>query len=161
MKNCIVIGSGADVAGRRLGARIDSGAFGLVVRVNKPYGAPVDVGSRTDVLVTRWRSWVDRFFPGVPPGVSRVVLNEHLGISPVEIASASAEIGWENVSAGLLACQWALNRGARKVFAIGFGYRRGQGWPAQKTYPDGTADPNKRYNWPVENRWLQNNVTLL
>lgn len=160
MKSCIVIGGGADIVGRQLGARIDAGAFGVVIRVNKPYGEAVDVGSRTDVLVTRWQSWVGRFFSGREP-CSRVVINEHLGISPVEIASASAEIGWRSVSAGLLACQWALNRGASRVFVIGFGYRRGQGWSALKTYPDGTVDSNERYNWPVENRWLQNNVTLL
>ncbi len=160
MKSCIVIGGGIDTVGRRLGERIDSGAFGVVVRVNKPYGDAVDVGVRTDVLVTRWQSWIERFFPGLPP-CCRVVINEHLGISPVEIASASAEIGWGSVSAGLLACQWALNRGARKVFCIGFGYRLGKGWVARKTYPDGVKDQNPHYKWDRENRWLENNVTLL
>ncbi len=146
--------------GRQLGERIDAGAFGLVVRVNKPYGAPVDVGLCTDVLVTRWSSWVGRYFPELP-ACTCVVINEHMGISPVEIAAAAAEIGWPKISAGLLACQWALNRGARRVYAIGFGYRRGQGFSAQKRYPDGTVDSNANYDWPRENRWLENNVTLL
>lgn len=160
MNSCIVIGGGADVVGRQLGHAIDAGRFGLVIRVNKPYGAPADVGSRMDVLVTRWRAWIGKYFPGLP-ACTRVVINEHLGIYPVEIAAAAAEIGCPKISAGLLACQWALNRGARKVYAVGFGYRRGDGWAAQKTYPDGTVDTNENYNWPAENRWLQNNVTLL
>ena len=146
--------------GRQLGAQIDAGDFGLVVRVNKPYGEKIDVGNRTDVLVTRWRSWVGKYFPDSPP-CTRMVINEHLGISPEEIAAAAAEIGWPKISAGLLACQWALNRGARRVYAIGFGYRRGQGFSAQKRYPDGTVDSNANYDWPRENRWLENNVTLL
>lgn len=161
MKKCIVIGSGADVAGRGLGSRIDAGEFGLVLRVNKPYGVPEDVGSRIDVLVTRWQPWIQKYFPGPTLGCQWVVLNEHLGISADEMRAAAMEIGHPHASAGLLACMWALNRGARQVFAIGFGYRRGQGWPGQKMYPDGTLDPNPNYNWPAENRWLENSVTLL
>lgn len=161
MKKCIVIGSGADVVGRGLGSCIDAGDFGLVLRVNKPYGVPEDVGSRIDVLVTRWQSWIQKYFPGPTLGCQRVVLNEHLGISAEEMRAAAQEIGHPHVSAGLLACMWALNRGARQVYAIGFGYRRGQGWPEGKVYPDGTVDRNERYDWPRENRWLENNVTLL
>jgi hypothetical protein len=161
MKKCIVIGGGADVVGRGLGSCIDAGEFGLVLRVNKPYGSPEDVGSRIDVLVTRWQAWIQKYFPGPTLGCQRVVLNEHLGISAEEMRAAAQEIVHPHVSAGLLACMWALNRGARQVYAIGFGYRRGQGWPEGKVYPDGTVDNNTKYDWPRENRWLENNVTLL
>ena len=149
------------MVGRKLGRRIDAGEFGVVLRVNKPYGSPEDVGSRMDVLVTRWSSWIRKYFPGPSIGCQWVVLNEKLGISAEEMRAAAQEIVHPHVSAGLLACMWALNRGARQVYAIGFGYRRGQGWPEGKVYPDGTVDRNERYDWPRENRWLENNVTLL
>ena len=161
MRRYIIIGGGADLTGRGMGEQIDAGLFGEVVRVNKPYGAPEDVGRRLDVLVTRWPEWVPVYFPGSLVVQRRVVLNVFDGFTAEEYEAARREVGWQNVSAGLLACCWALNRGARQVFAIGFGYRRGQGWPGQKMYPDGTLDPNPNYNWPAENRWLENNVTLL
>lgn len=161
MKKCIIIGSGADVVGRRMGTAIDAARFGRVVRVNKPYGAAIDVGGRMDVLVTRWQSWVQRYFPGPTIGCEMVFLNEHIGFSQEEHRAACEEVGWGNVSAGTLAAIWALNRGAVQVFALGFGYHPDRGWPAEKRYPDRTLDTNPHYNWAAENRWLENNVTLL
>lgn len=52
IKNCIIIGSGSDLTGRKLGKLIDSGEFGKVFRVNKFYGNKDDVGTRTDYVVT-------------------------------------------------------------------------------------------------------------
>lgn len=161
MTRCIIIGSGADLVGRRLGKKIDSGHFDRVIRVNKPYGDPVDVGARMDVLVTRYASWIQKYFPGPTIGCPKIIINEHVGISESEHLAAASEIGWKHVSAGTLACMWALNRGARQVFALGFGFHPDRGWPTAKSYPDGTPDNNPHYNWPRENRWLENNVTLL
>lgn len=161
MKRVLVIGSGADLAGRKLGTKIDAGTFGAVIRVNKPYGSPVDVGSRMDFLVTRYSSWIQRYFPGPTIGCPKIILNEHRGITEEEHQAACSEVGWKHVSAGTLACMWALNRGAVQVFALGFGYHPDRGWPAEKRYPDGTLDTNPHYNWAAENRWLENNVTLL
>lgn len=161
MNKCIIIGSGRDVVGRRLGSFIDAGRFGSVVRVNKPYGSAVDVGGRMDVLVTRWQAWVNKYFPGPTIGCKMVFLNEHIGFTQEEHRCACEEVGWDNVSAGTLAAIWALNRGAGEVFALGFGYHPARGWPAEKRYPDGTLDTNPHYNWAAENRWLEKNVTLL
>lgn len=160
-KKVLVIGSGADLVGRGLGRLIDSGRWDVVVRVNQPFGAPSDVGSKMDVLVTRWRSWVPQFFKGPVRFEKLIVLNERVGMSSNEINVASVEVGAERVSAGLCACIWALNRGAKSVSVIGFGYHPATGWAPQKRYPDGTLDPNSHYNWAAENRWLEKNVTLI
>ena len=160
-KNVLVIGSGADLVGRRLGRLIDSGRWPVVVRVNKPYGAAADAGSRMDVLVTRYAAWVQRYFPGPTLGCPKVFLNEHFGWTREEHLAALNEVQHSAVSAGLCACLWALNRGARSVSVLGFGYNPATGWPAEKRYPDGTPDHNPHYNWQAEARWLENNVTLL
>jgi hypothetical protein len=160
-RDVLVVGSGVDLVGRRLGPRIDRGEYGLVVRVNKPYGEPRDAGRRMDLLVTRWSSWVARFFPGLAYDGPVLVLNEHKGMSEAEHRAASLELGWQHVSAGMLACMWCLNRGARRVRVVGFGYDPQRGWAADKRYPDGQKDGNPLYNWKQEQRWLANNVEHL
>ena len=157
----LVIGSGSDLVGRRLGKKIDSGFWQTVIRVNKFYGGQLEAGSRMDVLVTRYASWVQRFFPGPTLGCPKVFLNEHVGWSQEEHIAALNEVQHPAVSAGLCACMWALNRGARAVDVIGFGYHPVTGWAPNKRYPDGTVDQNPHYNWAAENRWLENNVTLI
>lgn len=52
IKDCIIIGSGSDLNGRKLGAKIDNGDFGKVFRINRFYGDKQDVGSHTDYVVT-------------------------------------------------------------------------------------------------------------
>lgn len=160
-KNVLVIGSGRDLVGRRLGKKIDAGCWPVVIRVNKPYGSNLDVGARMDVLVTRYAAWVQRYFPGPTIGCPKVFLNEHFGWSKEEHLAALAEVQHPAVSAGICACLWALNRGARQVFVVGMGYHPVTGWAQQKRYPDGTVDPNPHYNWAAENRWLERNVTLI
>lgn len=39
-KNILIIGSGADIAGRRMGRDIDAGKWDIVIRLNKHYGKP-------------------------------------------------------------------------------------------------------------------------
>lgn len=39
-KNILIIGSGADIAGRRMGKDIDNGKWDIVIRLNKHYGTP-------------------------------------------------------------------------------------------------------------------------
>ena len=39
-KNILIIGSGADIAGRRMGRYIDAGKWDIVIRLNKHYGEP-------------------------------------------------------------------------------------------------------------------------
>lgn len=158
-RDVLVVGSGVDLAGRRLGARIDRGAFGLVVRVNKPYAMGRDAGRRVDLLVTRWSPWCERWFPGYAGPV--VVLNEHRGFSEAEHEAARLEVGWQHVSAGVLACLWCLNRGAQRVRVVGFGYEAARGWARDKRYPDGVRDENPLYNWPLEQHWLARNVDFL
>lgn len=160
-RDLLVVGSGIDLVGRRLGARIDRGDFGLVARVNKPYGEPLDAGRRMDLLVTRWSSWLGRFFPGWGYTGPVLVLNEHKGMSEAEHRAACLEVGWQHVSAGVLACMWALNRGARRVRVVGFGYDPLRGWAADKRYPDREKDGNPLYHWKQEQRWLAQNVEHL
>lgn len=160
-KNVLVIGSGSDLVGRRMGHIIDSGRWPVVIRVNKNYGSALDVGGRMDVLVTRYADWVQRYFPGPTLGCPKVFLNEHFGWTRAEHIAALHEVQHTAVSAGLCACFWALNRGARSVSVLGFGYHPATGWAQKKRYPDGTLDQNTHYNWAAENRWLENNVTLI
>lgn len=158
----LIIGSGSDLNGRQLGATINAGRrWPVVVRVNKFYGDPRDVGARMDALVTRYADWVGKYFPGPVIGCPKVFLNEFFGFSQQEYQTTLAEINHPHASAGLLACAWALNRGAHSVTILGFGHHPVTGWAKIKTYPDRTPDPNPLYNWPAEHRWLEANVILL
>lgn len=161
-KRVLIIGSGDDVNGRHLGRVIDAGRrWDFIVRVNKYYGEKSDVGSRMDALVTRYAAWVQKYFPGPVIGCPKVFLNEFFGFSQQEYQTTLAEINHPNASAGLLACVWALNRGAHSVTVLGFGHHPPTGWSPEKKYPDGTIDQNPHYNWPAEHRWLENNAILL
>lgn len=55
----LVVGSGSDLDGRKLGREIDGGRWDVIARVNKHYGSREDVGERTDVILTRWNGWLD------------------------------------------------------------------------------------------------------
>lgn len=58
-KTVLIVASGSDLDGRGMGERIDSGEWDVVARINKHYGWTEDVGNRTDVILTRWYSWLD------------------------------------------------------------------------------------------------------
>lgn len=171
----LLIGSGADLAGRRLGAVIDrSNRWQLVARCNKHYGSPLDVGRRCELAFVRWRSWLAQ--EGAAPGHAGgpwwpydvrcgirqlVVLNEYQGISAQEHAACAAEAGVDKPSCGLLAAWWLSVRGAR-VDCIGMGYN-GRAWATAKQYATRQADTNDHYDWAAEHRWMaaQPNITLL
>lgn len=38
--------------------KIDGNYYDLVIRVNKHYGKVEDVGTRTDLIFTRWYQWI-------------------------------------------------------------------------------------------------------
>lgn len=171
----LVIGSGSDLDGRGMGQRIDGGEWDLVCRVNKWYGASADVGTRCDLLVTRWASWLDRtdWVPHLDKVRDVVILNQHIGVSRTEAQWLAAQVGHPQVSAGIQAVHYLLARGAR-VDVIGFGARAGvydrdkiytaanaAHVPATKT--DGLRDVNETYNWAAEKLWLANQprVTML
>lgn len=158
----LLVGSGADLNGRRLGAAVDAprSRWDVVARLNRPYGDVRDVGRRTDVIFTRWKAWLDWWPRATLDAVQDVlVLNECAGVSREELEMDCREIGHDCASIGLHAAAFLLRRGAR-VEALGFGWLGGA-FAREKRYPDGRRDGNPRYNWRAENVWLERNVKLL
>lgn len=171
----LLVGSGADLAGRRLGCAVDrTRRWDVVARCNKFYGARVDVGSRCELAFIRWRGWLGQCAaaPGVHGraewwpydvrcGIRQVVvLNECQGVSEGELRAIAEEVGVEHPSCGVLAAAWLLNRGAR-VEAIGVGWD-GCSWAARKSYSGRVeVDGNVRYDWEAEHRWMERHVRLL
>lgn len=167
-KSVLLIGSGADVDGRAMGAEIDGEAYDIVARVNKPYGAVADVGTRTDIVFVRHAEWVNFFWhrhtaEGEEPASRRVVaFHDGVGCARRYDTAAVAELGFPaaKVSTGLCAAKWLLEHGA-KVTVIGFGYRDGA-FPSDKTYAEtGKKDTNPNFDWQAENAWLREHVTLV
>lgn len=72
-KSVLLIGSCADLVGRSLGMRIDAREWDVVVRCNHYYGAPEDVGTRTDLAVVRVAKLERAFFDEAPCAPLRVV----------------------------------------------------------------------------------------
>lgn len=172
----LIIGSGKDLDGRGMGERIDNGEWDIVVRVNKHYGAIEDVGSRTDVIITRWASWLDNheWFPQDEQDAAKevIILNQNLGFSQSEYWWLVQQVGHNAVSAGCQALAWALYRGAASIDVIGYGYRDG----GPKTYTNGstgttptssvqvvdnkTVDMNDHYDWSKEDAWADRQPKL-
>lgn len=170
-KNVLVIGSGADNDGRKLGKDIDLGKWDVVIRCNKLYGAREDTGTRTDVLFTRWNSWLDNeeFMPReVIANVKvAVIANQHIGVSQTEYGWLCAQVGKDQVSCGPQAVHWALTHGAARVDLIGFGRKNGV-FMRDKVYSkadkdsnrvpnhdiDFLTDKNPIYDWHLERMWL-------
>lgn len=170
VRRVLVIGSGADLRGRRMGNEVDfSRRWDVVARLNKVYGARLDVGRRCELAFIRWRGWRTMCAAGpgmggcgapwwpqdVRCGVRRwVVLNEFQGIGEDECRVTAAEAGVEKPSCGLLAVAWLLNRGARQVDLVGFGFD-GVRWCERKIYADGGVDGNGHYDWEQEHAWYE------
>lgn len=165
-KRILIIGSGADNDGRRMRERIDSNYYDLVIRLNKHYGKTEDTGTRTDIIFTRWLQWISKgqkFFTedDLEKAKMIVIINQQVGITAAEIEQGKAEVGHDKISAGIYACLWCLNRGAREIDLIGYGYYY-DGFRENKrycqnsyNYPDRMTDNNPLYNWKAEQRWLQ------
>lgn len=164
----LVIGSGQDLDGRQMGQEIDySDRWDYIVRLNKTYADPIDSGRRTDILFTRWHSWVADGQNFVEKEVldrvkQVIILNQHVGYSATESQMICKEIGTDHISAGPQAVHWLLNRGCRHIDLIGFGYKPGEGFMSEKiyaknskNYPDGMKDTNDHYNWELERKWLK------
>lgn len=166
-KTVLIIGSGADIDGRRLKNQIDNtNRFDIVARVNKHYGVELDTGKRTDVIVTRWLQWVkdgSNFFDAdeLKNAKATIILNQNVGFSETEQAILCSELQVEKVSAGLQAVSYFLNRGASVVYVLGFGMTKEGFMNAKKyckhsiNYKDGMKDTNQYYNWNKEKTWLK------
>ena len=170
----LIIGSGADNDGRRMRDKIDSNYYDLVIRVNKHYGKVEDVGTRTDLIFTRWYQWIAKgqtFFreDDLRQAKKVIILNQQVGISASEMQQGCIEIGHSKVSAGIYAALWCINRGAEQIDLIGYGHYQ-DGFRQDKkycqnsyNYPDRMTDNNPLYDWQKEQRWLlsQPEITLL
>lgn len=160
-KKVLVIGSGADLNGRKMAAEIDNpdGKWDFVIRCNRYFGDPEDVGSRMDLLMVRYFAW-RRNFPEDMLEKSRCMAIYEGGFTHEELVSIAEECNIRKASCGLLACWWALQMGAESVTVIGFGYGDGK-WAEFKVYPDGTKDNNPMYDWDKEHEWMESHVQLI
>lgn len=175
-KKILVIGSGSDLDGRRMHDEIESNKYDIVARVNKLYGANEDVGTRTDVIFTRWYSWLDNlqwFNKDVQDNAKQIViLNQHVGYSQTEYQWLCAKMGTTSASAGAQAIDFFLNRGAACVDVIGFGCKEGKFNP-DKIYTQGSKgttpehnttkegkDENPNYDWHAEREWEINQASV-
>lgn len=151
------------MVGRRLGKRIDAHEWDVVVRCNHYYGAPEDVGMRTDLAVVRMAKLERAFFDEAPRAPLRVVSTNDGNNFPLNmVLQAAAEVGHKEASCGVIAAKWLLSCGAH-VTAIGIGHNPDGTWASAKSYPDGTKDSTTHCDWEKEHRWWEHqaNVTLL
>lgn len=151
----LLIGSGRDLAGRKMGEDIDAGKYGLVVRCNKYYGDAEDVGVHTDIAIVRWPGWEHAFFQGAPEyPKSWITINDGKGIPAAVLNEAIAEVGHDTVSCGVIAAKWLAGCGAN-VSVIGMGRNADGSRPDgnAKVYVDGTKDNNPHYDWAKEDAW--------
>lgn len=162
-RKVLLIGSGKDLLGRGLGKRIDAREWDVVVRCNHYYGAPEDVGTRTDLAVVRETRFEKTFIDEAPVCPVRVLCTNNGVNFPKELlAIAAREVGHREASVGIIAALWLLKCGAR-LSVIGIGHYPDGHWIEQKTYPDGTVDTAGFCDWAKENAWWQRqkNVELL
>ena len=163
-KKVLLVGSGADLNGRALAERIDSGEeWPVVARVNKHYGAREDVGCRMDLCFVARRVWYNWWFAVTCPSVPAIVaFAEGVGCPKEYRAAVAAELGLPRVSTGLAAVHLLLAAGA-SVDIIGFNAPGGVPLDGGKIYADGTDGNIDRYDWTAELAWLQAQprVTLL
>lgn len=163
-KKVLLIGSGKDLVGRKLGQRIDSGEWDVVVRLNHYYGDPEDVGTRTDLAIVREAIFENDFIDEAPVCPSRVLsTNDGFNFPKSILDQAASSSGQTDASIGIIAACWLLNYGAN-ITAIGIGHYPDGTWIEHKTYPDGTKDTGNHYDWNKENAWWESRkdiITLL
>lgn len=163
-KKVLLIGSGKDLVGRKLGKRIDSGEWDIVVRLNHYYGDPEDVGTRTDLAILREAIFESAFIDEAPVCPSRVLsTNDGFNFPDSILDQAASSTGQTNASIGIIAACWLLHYGAN-ITAIGIGHYPDGTWIEHKTYPDGTKDTGNHYDWNKENAWWESRkdiITLL
>lgn len=163
-KKVLLIGSGKDLVGRKLGQRIDSGEWDIVVRLNHYYGDPEDVGTRTDLAVLREAIFENAFIDEAPACPSRVLsTNDGFNFPKSILDQAASATGQTDASIGIIAACWLLQHGAN-ITVIGVGHYPDGTWIEHKTYPDGTKDTGNHYDWNKENAWwksMENVIRLL
>lgn len=160
-KDVLIIGSGQDLNGRALGRKIDAGMMGdIIIRVNKPYGDPKDVGSKTDIAFFRKEAFQYYYFPAYVHKLTETFITEERDMSLNEHMEVAKEIGVNKPSCGALAVWWVKQMNPKSITVIGFGWKDGH-WPKKKTYPDGTKDDNPEYEWDKENEWVERNANLI
>ena len=151
----LLIGSGQDLVGRKLGKLIDGGEWDVVVRCNHYYGDAEDVGTRTDLAVVRENKFEKTFIDEAPVCPVRVLCTNQGENFPKELlVRAAREVGHHEASIGIIAALWLLKCGA-KLSVIGVGHFPDGHWIKQKTYPDGTVDSAGFCDWEKENAWWQ------
>ena len=163
-KKVLLIGSGSDLNGRKMGDRISAAEceWDMIARVNRPYGDAEDVGKRLDLCFVCRRVWLNyNFNPSfLRSGFRVIAFDDGVGCEQGYRSKAAlgANIGTKS-STGFAAAYWLLEQGAT-VEIIGFGSRENM---SVKTYPDGTVDNNPNYDWAAERQWLeaQPNVKFL
>lgn len=175
-KKIILIGSGNDIDGRKMGEIIDGENYDIVARVNKHYGSREDAGNRTDVILTRWNQWLDNtdWFTEEEQAQAKeiIVLNQHIGFSQTEYQWLCAQVGHQQVSAGIQAIAFFLNRGVKQIDVIGFGsvngkFKRTKEYTtgSQGTTPthnmQGNVDVNPNYDWHKEKTWAVNQAKVI
>lgn len=163
-KKVLLIGSGKDLVGRKLGQRIDAGEWDIVARLNHYYGAPEDVGTRTDLAIIRHDYNEAAFIDECPVCPSHVLATNDGVNLPRELLTRAAELTeQEHASIGIVAAIWLLEHGAN-LSVIGVGHYPDGTWIEHKTYPDGTKDTGNHYDWDKENAWWESRkdiITLL
>lgn len=154
-RKVLLIGSGKDLVGRGLGARIDSGEWDFVVRCNHYYGLPEDVGTRTDLAVVREAKHEKIFIDEAPLCPVRVLTtNDGVNFPKELLQEAARQVGHREASIGVIAAIWLLHHGVR-LSVMGIGHFPDGHWLEQKTYPDGTPDTAGYCDWSKENAWWQ------
>lgn len=167
-KKVLIIGSGIDLNGRRMAAEIDSNRWDIIIRCNKMYGLPQDVGERIDIIFTRWLQWTSPtqgFFTSEELNRAKqiIVSNQNYGFSQTEMMMLCEEIGHPHVSCGVQAIAYCINRGVKSIDLIGYGVYPDGTRTQQKRYcanakcfPNGMRDYNEIYDWEKEYNWIKN-----
>lgn len=162
-KTVLLIGSGSDLDGRAMQEQIDGEGYDIVARINHPFGAVADVGTRTDMVFVRRREWASYYFHGEQMKNCRIVaFRDGVGCDKDYDEAVRAELVPHAVKAstGLCAVRWLLERGA-KVTCIGFGWRDGA-FASDKTYAvTGALDTNPKFDWDAEHAYIADHVTLI
>lgn len=153
-KKVLVIGSGNDIVGKKLGKKIDAGEWDFIVRCNHYYGDPEDVGTRTDIFITRFKLSGENCLKEFPRSPKYLIsINDYNGYPQHLVQDTIKQVGHYKVSCGALTVNWLLNQQA-KLYLMGFGKLTDGSWIEQKTYPDGKIDHNPFLNWRKEHIWL-------
>lgn len=163
-KTVLLIGSGSDLDGRAMQKQIDGDSYDIVARINHPFGAPADVGTRTDMVFVRRREWASYYFHGPQMQGCRIVaFRDGVGCDRDYDAAVRAALVPQaaKASTGLCAVHWLLEHGAKSVTVLGFGWRDGAFADAKTYAVTGEVDTNPKFDWPAEHAYIAERVSLI